>query len=226
MGIAASLISEFTQAAQSENISFLLADTPADNLPALHMFEKAGLTYKTDHVYLTRQLGNVDTRHVDEEDMTFSFSYTAKKKKITIRNMEIDDLHSVHAVGEKVFTDRHANLYNFWDEGMVLQSYLSDPELCAVATCKEKEEDKVVGFAFGTTIEKPRSSWKYGYLVWLGCAHEYQGIVRIYTACDRYALSPNLSLTRCACSLLGTGVAALQCYVGAFRFGESANGYD
>jgi ribosomal protein S18 acetylase RimI-like enzyme len=34
----------------------------------------------------------------------------------------------------------------------------------------------VVGFCLGTTIEKPRSSWKYGYLVWLGCSVNYQGL--------------------------------------------------
>ena len=68
-------------------------------------------------------------------------------------------------------------LMQFWDENLVLQSYLSDPDFCIVATLKEQNDtERVVGFAFGTTIEKPRSSWKYGYLVWLGCANDCQGL--------------------------------------------------
>ena len=175
MGIATSLIQQFTQVAQEQDVTLLIADTPADNEPAIRMFEKAGLCYKTDHVYLTCQLRDVELAHVDE-DMAFNYMYTAKKKRITIRNMEIDDLYPIHAIGEDIFTKKTANLYNFWDEHLVLQSYLSDPEFCAVATVREHDKDKVVGFAFGTTIEKPRSSWKYGYLVWLGCAREYQGM--------------------------------------------------
>ena len=34
---------------------------------------------------------------------------------------------------------------------------------------------KTVGFALGTTIEKERSAWKYGYLVWIGVAPDFQG---------------------------------------------------
>jgi ribosomal protein S18 acetylase RimI-like enzyme len=175
MGIASALIDRFVKVAASENISLLLADTPADNDPAISMFEKAGLCYKTDHVYLTCQLRDIERKYVDE-DMSVNFSYTAKKNRIVIRNMEIEDLYPIHGIGEEIFTKRSANLYNFWDEHLVLQSYLSDPEFSIVATVKEEEKEKVVGFAFGTTIEKPRSSWKYGYLVWLGCAKEYQGI--------------------------------------------------
>lgn len=37
------------------------------------------------------------------------------------------------------------------------------------------KEDGVVGFCIGTTIEKVKSSWKYGYLVWLGCSEAVQG---------------------------------------------------
>jgi ribosomal protein S18 acetylase RimI-like enzyme len=60
----------------------------------------------------------------------------------------------------------------------VLLAYQSDPDLCAVATVRDGRtgQDQVVAFAIGTTIEKPRSSWKYGYLVWLGCDPAYQGL--------------------------------------------------
>jgi len=174
--IASRLLQAFVEAARKENISLLLADTPADNVPAIKMFEKAGLNSTTDHVYLTRQMPKTTLVHVSQ-DGEFNFHYTAKKKKITIRNMEIEDLHSVFLIGEQIFTKKSANLYNFWDENLVLQSYLSDPDFCIVATLKEQNDnERVVGFAFGTTIEKPRSSWKYGYLVWLGCANDCQGL--------------------------------------------------
>ncbi|KAL7573209.1 hypothetical protein ACA910_018863 [Epithemia clementina (nom. ined.)] len=216
LGIASSLIAEFVKVGQQQNISLLLADTPADNEPAIELFQKAGLSHKADHVYLTRQLGGVvdQLNYVDEEDMSFDFSYTVTmpntgtKQRITIRNMEIGDLYPIYKIGEEIFTTKSVNLYNFWDESLVVNSYLSDPEFCVVATATTKggtedtsehhgnsgnsnnnnnnnnnnNEDhrpnveKVVGFAFGETIEKPRSSWKYGYLVWLGCAPDYQGM--------------------------------------------------
>jgi ribosomal protein S18 acetylase RimI-like enzyme len=177
-GVATSLLRSFTNVAKNENVSFLLADTPADNLPAIQMFQKAGLCRQTDHVYLTRQIPKETKLSHVSEDGTFNYCYTAKKQRIIIRNMEIDDLYPIYLMGENIFTTKSSNLYNFWDEHLVLQSFLSDPNLCAVATVKEPGQDKetVVGFSFGTTIEKPRSSWKYAYLVWLGCSSDYQGL--------------------------------------------------
>lgn len=117
------------------------------------------------------------TQHV-KDDMTFRYIYThpSSKQKITFRNMQLEDLYPVFAIGNEIFTRQNTNLYNFWDEDLVLASYLSDPEFAITATVKENKVEKVVGFAFGTTIEKPRSSWKYGYLVWLGCSKAYQGM--------------------------------------------------
>jgi ribosomal protein S18 acetylase RimI-like enzyme len=177
-GVATSLLRSFTNVAKNENVSFLLADTPADNLPAIQMFQKAGLCRQTDHVYLTRQIPKETKLSHVSEDGTFNYCYTAKKQRIIIRNMEIDDLYPIYLMGENIFTTKSSNLYNFWDEHLVLQSFLSDPNLCAVATVKEPGQDKetVVGFSFGTTIEKPRSSLKYAYLVWLGCSSDYQGL--------------------------------------------------
>jgi ribosomal protein S18 acetylase RimI-like enzyme len=177
-GVATRLLQSFTNVAKDENVSFLLADTPADNLPAIQMFQKAGLCSQTDHVYLTRQIPKETKLSHVSEDGTFNYCYTAKKKRITIRNMEIDDLHPIYLIGNQIFTTKSSNLYNFWDEHLVLQSFLSDPDYCVVATVKEAGQDKetVVGFSFGTTIEKPRSSWKYAYLVWLGCSSAYQGL--------------------------------------------------
>ena len=178
--IATELIDMFVATAKDQKVSMLLADTPASNIPAISMFQKAGLTDKTDHVYLTRSLPpNEGKMNNVDEDGEFHFIYTAKKKTITIRNMEIQDLSSVYDLGNKIFTANHSNIWNFWDEDVVMHNFLNDPEFCMVATVKVdrgEDEEKVVGFAFGTTIEKPKSSWKYGYLVWTGCDPNYQGL--------------------------------------------------
>jgi ribosomal protein S18 acetylase RimI-like enzyme len=175
-GVATKLIQSFTLVAQEQNISLLLADTPKDNSPAVGMFEKAGLCGKADHVYMTCQMPKGTKLENVDQDGTFNFTYNVKKKRITIRNMEIHDLHPIYLIGEQIFTEKSPNLYNFWDEHLVLHSYLSDPEYCVVATVREEDgNEQVVGFCFGTTIEKPRSSWKYGYLVWLGCQANFQG---------------------------------------------------
>jgi len=186
-GIATHLLEAFTKEAKKRDISLWLADTQSDNGPAIALLKQAGLHTTADHVYMTRQINSKDypMEHVDR-DGYFNFCYTASRKnekqRITVRPMEIADLHPVYLIGESIFTQRSPNLYNFWDEHLVLQSYLSDPDLCVVATVKnktddaEEEEEIVVGFCFGTTIEKPRSSWKYGYLVWLGCSDNYQGL--------------------------------------------------
>lgn len=181
------MLAAYIDAAKKQNISLLLADTPADNHQAIQMFAGVGLSQRMDHVYLTCRLdlGRIDEQHV-HEDGSFSFSYTAKGQKITIRNMEVEDLHPVYTIGEQIFTKKYSNIHNFWDEHTVMSSYLSDPEFCVVATVRSKHYDancsnsspteRVVGFAFGTTIEKPRSSWKYGWLVWLGCDPSFQGM--------------------------------------------------
>jgi hypothetical protein len=124
------------------------------------MFEKAGLCGKADHVHMTCQMPKGAKLENVDEDVTFNFTYNVKKKRITIRNMEIHDLHPIYLIGEQIFTEKSPNLYNFWDEHLVLHSHLSDPEYCVVATVREEDgNEQVVGFCFGTTIEKPRSSW-------------------------------------------------------------------
>ena len=85
--------------------------------------------------------------------------------EIEVREMEIEDLGAVYALGERLYTaDKWTNLYRFWDEYEVVDMYSSDGETCLVAIL----EGKLVGFALGMIIEKRRSSWVYGYLVWLG----------------------------------------------------------
>lgn len=95
-----------------------------------------------------------------------------RRLNVTIREMEIDDLGAVFHLGEKLFTAREVpNLYRTWDEYEILSLYQGDPELCLVA----EADDQIVGFATGTTIEKSRSAWKYGYLVWFGVDPAFRG---------------------------------------------------
>ena len=88
-----------------------------------------------------------------------------KKSNVVVRQMEIDDLADVFHLGEKIFTAREVpNLYRTWDEYEVVNLFQGDSEFCLVAEL----DDRIVGFALGTTIEKTQSAWKYGLLVWLG----------------------------------------------------------
>jgi ribosomal protein S18 acetylase RimI-like enzyme len=85
--------------------------------------------------------------------------------------MKIDDLAPVFHLGEKLFTsERHANLYRTWSESEVTSMFLSAPRLCLVA----EEEDELAGFLLGTTIQKARTAWNYGHLVWFGVAPRWQ----------------------------------------------------
>lgn len=84
---------------------------------------------------------------------------------VRFRNMAIDDFPEVFHIGEEVFTaDYSQSLYRTWDEYEITTLFNSDSDLCLVAESGES----ILGFALGTTVEKHNSSWKYGYLVWLG----------------------------------------------------------
>jgi len=79
--------------------------------------------------------------------------------------MELDDFAPVFHLGESLFTASEVpNLYRTWDEYELIELFYADSELCLVAASGKK----IVGFALGTTIEKERSAWKYGHLIWLG----------------------------------------------------------
>ena len=84
---------------------------------------------------------------------------------VRFRNMTIDDFPEVFHIGEEVFTaDYSQSLYRTWDEYEITTLFNSDSDLCLVA----EAGDSILGFALGTTVNKHKSSWKYGYLVWLG----------------------------------------------------------
>src|SRR3974390_2956805 len=101
----------------------------------------------------------------------------AQNSNIVLRRMELEDLPAVFMLGERLFTaDAFPALYRSWDEHEILELFRSDEETCLVA----EEVEKIVGFALGCMMEKPRSAWRYGWLEWLGVAPRYKrhGIAR------------------------------------------------
>lgn len=85
--------------------------------------------------------------------------------EIDVRTATIDDLAAIFHLGEKVFTSQEvSNLYRTWDEYEVTHLFNSESEHVLVA----ETDGQVVGFAMGTVIEKARSAWNYGHLLWLG----------------------------------------------------------
>jgi ribosomal protein S18 acetylase RimI-like enzyme len=94
---------------------------------------------------------------------------------ISVRTATIDDLAAIFHLGEKVFTSQEvSNLYRTWDEYEVTHLFNSESEHVLVA----EADGGVAGFAMGTVIEKARSAWNYGHLLWLGVDPDYarQGI--------------------------------------------------
>lgn len=99
---------------------------------------------------------------------------------IVIRTMRLEDLPRVYALGEELFTaQKWPALYRAWDEYEIIEYFATDGEFCLVAVMESDEEDsedgddgepeeELVGFCLGTLLEKRRSAWRYGYLVWMG----------------------------------------------------------
>ena len=98
-----------------------------------------------------------------------------RRTGVEVRPMTIDDLAPVFHLGEQLFTAQtFPTLYRTWDEYEVLAFFQDDPDFCFVAE-DEDGEGPILGFVMGTTIHKRRSSWSYGYLVWLGIAQDAHG---------------------------------------------------
>jgi ribosomal protein S18 acetylase RimI-like enzyme len=92
--------------------------------------------------------------------------------EIEIRQAGIDDLAAIFHLGERLFTPQEtSNLYRTWDEYEVTGVFNTEAEHLLVAECG----GRVVGFAAGTTIEKARSAWNYGHLLWLGVEPGFSG---------------------------------------------------
>lgn len=87
------------------------------------------------------------------------------ESEVEIRTATIDDLAGIFHLGEKVFTSQeYSNLYRTWDEYEVTYLFNREAEYILVA----EFDERIVGFAMGTIIEKARSAWNYGHLLWLG----------------------------------------------------------
>ena len=92
-----------------------------------------------------------------------------KRKKplppVEIREMQLRDVAEVFELGQKLFTaDEWPSLYRSWDDHELAQLFSTEAETCLVAMA----DDKIVGFALGRVMEKPRNPWRYGWLLWLG----------------------------------------------------------
>jgi ribosomal protein S18 acetylase RimI-like enzyme len=84
---------------------------------------------------------------------------------VEIREMELRDVAEVFELGEKLFTaDEWPSLYRSWHDHEIAQLFSTEAETCLVAVA----DDRIVGFALGRVMEKPRSAWRYGWLLWLG----------------------------------------------------------
>jgi ribosomal protein S18 acetylase RimI-like enzyme len=84
---------------------------------------------------------------------------------VTIRDLALEDIPAVFELGLKLFTpEQLPTLYRAWDEDELVQLYTADRDTCLVAVAG----GRIVGFALGRVMEKPRSAWKYGWLLWLG----------------------------------------------------------
>jgi ribosomal protein S18 acetylase RimI-like enzyme len=85
--------------------------------------------------------------------------------------MQLEDLPGVFRLGQKVFTaEELPTLYRSWDDHEILELFDSDQETCLVA----EADQRIVGFALGCMMEKPRNAWRYGWVEWLGVAPRYK----------------------------------------------------
>ena len=90
---------------------------------------------------------------------------------VEIREMELPDVPEVFTLGQKLFTaEEWPTLYRSWDDHELAQLFSHDAETCLVA----EADGKIIGFALGRVTEKPRSAWRYGWLLWLGVDRRFK----------------------------------------------------
>lgn len=93
---------------------------------------------------------------------------------LNIRELRLEDLSEVYALGHELFTaDEFPNLHRTWDEYELVDMFASDGEFCLVA--EDGRDGRLLGFVLGTIIDKRRSAWTYGYLVWMAVRREFEG---------------------------------------------------
>ena len=90
---------------------------------------------------------------------------------VEIREMELRDVAPVFELGQKLFTaEKWPTLYRSWDDHELALLFSHDGETCLVA----EADGKIVGFALGRMMDKPRSAWRYGWLLWLGVDRRFK----------------------------------------------------
>jgi ribosomal protein S18 acetylase RimI-like enzyme len=90
---------------------------------------------------------------------------------VEIREMELKDIPSVFELGQKLFTaEKLPTLYRSWDDHELAQLFNTDSETCLIA----ETDGQIVGFALGRMMDKPRSAWRYGWLLWLGVEQTFK----------------------------------------------------
>ena len=84
--------------------------------------------------------------------------------------MELRDVAAVYELGQELFTaEKWPTLYRSWDDHELMALFNSDGETCLVA----EADQRIVGFALGRLMEKPRNAWRYGWLLWLGVSPSF-----------------------------------------------------
>jgi ribosomal protein S18 acetylase RimI-like enzyme len=90
---------------------------------------------------------------------------------VAIREMELKDVAEVFELGQKLFTaEEWPTLYRSWDDHELALLFSNEGETCLVA----EAEESIIGFALGRVMEKPRSAWRYGWLLWLGVDRRFK----------------------------------------------------
>jgi ribosomal protein S18 acetylase RimI-like enzyme len=90
---------------------------------------------------------------------------------VSVHPMKLNDIPEIFTLGQRLFTaEKFPTLYRCWDEHELVQLFATDEDTCLVA----EAEDRIVGFALGRIMEKPRSAWRYGWLLWLGVDPKFQ----------------------------------------------------
>ena len=90
---------------------------------------------------------------------------------VEIRPMDLRDIEPIYNLGTKLFTaEKWPTLYRSWDQFEVVTHFEAHDEYCLVAEMRHR----VVGFAIGNMMKKPRNPWRYGWLLWLGVEPRYK----------------------------------------------------
>ncbi len=109
------------------------------------------------------------------------------RSSITIREMTVEDIPAIVALGNEVFSaEKSPTLYRAWEEAEVLRVYSAYKSTCLVAD----RDGTIVGFALGSLLDKPGNSWKYGWLEWLGvnpaCKRQHVARRLLKQLCQRF----------------------------------------